>query len=45
MISFYKEREEIGLGLADDSMDEISTISDYSSEQTLSDDDDDLNIV
>lgn len=40
MISFYRERDETVFGVADESTDEIS-ISDYVSEQTLSDDDDD----
>lgn len=40
MISFYRERDEAVFGVADESTDEIS-ISDYVSEQTLSDDDDD----
>lgn len=39
MISFYKERDEMVLPLADDSMDEMS-ISNYSSEHLFDEDDD-----
>lgn len=39
MISFYRERDEMVIGLADDSADE-HTVSDYESEPMISDSED-----